>query len=614
MKKKLHLKPFLTICVIALLIPSCEQESSPTANHDLIKQVATGLTTPVYIEGDVTWTIEERMEHYGVPGVSIAVIHKGEIAWAKGFGVMDKESQAPVTSETLFQASALSIPVSAYGALRMVEAGKVELDENINSYLKSWKLPDSEFTRKKKATIRNILNHSAGITLHATPGYSSSSKRPTLIEVLSGTSPAINEPIAVNREPDVSYYISYTGYGIIQQMMVDMEGKPFSEIIYDLVLQPLAMTNSTFSLSLSQEQLAKAATAYEQDGAMVEGKRFVHPVSAGRGLWTTPTDLAKFLIHVQQTLKGNRDHGLSQEMTRLMVTPHSESSYGPGADYGLGFQLVNKKEVYLRHWGWNRGYYSEFMVNREGDYGVVVMTNNTFPAFNAEVIRAVARTYGWDDYVPEHTRIPIDQPLADAITGRYQANNAIVEVYQLDDQLFFKNILDVEAQELIKISENLFARRTANRLIQFNPGTENETATLISKDRYDDTIATTMVKKDQRDKSPVEYLLEGNQEAALVAYRALQDTDPAHPMIAEEYIDDIGFDFLYSDRKKLAQSTFKVNTVLYPKSSRVFHSYARACKELGETDLAIESFSKSLELNPQNNLAAHELEGLQKGD
>ncbi|MDW3195226.1 MAG: serine hydrolase [Cytophagales bacterium] len=614
MKKKPNLKSFIATLIIALLVPSCAQESTSSKSQELIEKVATGLTTPVYIDGDATWSIEERMEHYGVPGVSIAVIHKGEIAWAKGFGVMDKESQAPVTSETLFQASALSIPVSAYGAIRMVEQGKVELDENINSYLKSWKVPESEFTKEKKATIRNILNHSAGITLHATPGYSSSTPRPTLIEVLSGTSPAINEPIAIKREPDVSYYISYTGYGIIQQMMVDVEGRAFPGIMDDLVLAPLAMTNSTFSLELSQEQLARAATAYEQDGAMVEGKRFVHPVSAGRGLWTTPTDLAKFLIHVQQTLKGKRDHGLSQEMTRTMVTPHSVSSYGNGLDYGLGFQLVNKKEVYLRHWGWNRGYYSEFMVNREGDYGVVVMTNNTFPAFNAEVIRAVARTYGWDDYVPEHTKVPIDQTLADEITGRYQASNSIVEVYQENDQLFFKNILDVNAQELIKVSDNLFARRTANRLIQFNPGTENETATLVSKDRYDESFATTLVKKDQGDKSPVEYLLDGDLDGALEAYSTLQDADPDHPMIEEEYIDDIGFDFYHSDRKKLAQNTFKVNTMLYPESSRVYHSYARACKDLGDTDLAIENFSKSLELNPENNLAAHELEELRKGE
>lgn len=609
------MKIITSVLLGIILLQSSAAQTNIDASIDLIKQVETGLTTPVYISGDSTWSIEERMEYYGIPGVSIAVINEGKIAWAKGYGVMDKESKIPVTEQTLFQASSLSIPVSAYGALRLVEQGKVPLDENINSFLKSWQVPDNEFTKEKKATIRNLLNHSAGINLHATPGYSLDSTIPTLVEVLNGTSPAKNEPIAINKEPDESYYISYTGYGIIQQMMIDVEGKEFPEIMNDLVLEPLEMTNSTFNPSLSQAQINRAATAYLQDGTMVEGKRFVHPVLASRGLWTTSKDLANFIIHVQQILKGNRDKGLSRELTRLMVTPHSVSSYGPGSEYGLGFQIINRKEeTYLRHWGWNQGFYAEFIAHRDKDYGVVVMTNTTFPAFNAEVIRAVARAYEWENYAPKHTKLSIDQPLANEVIGRYKANIAIIEVFKENDQLFFKDILDTNAQELIRVSDNLFARRNTSRLIRFERNAENDVVNLISADRYDETIATTLVKIEDSQKSPVEFLLEDDFENAFQAYSRLKERDPDHPALTEDYLNDLGYRFYHEDRMTLSQNTFKVNTKLYPGSYQAYASYAEACDKAGNTDLAIQNYSKSLELNPKNGKARERLRELENSE
>lgn len=487
-----------SICVlhILLLVQSCIEKPSSDGTTDSIKRVESGLTTFLQIEGDSTWSIEERMEHYGIPGVSVAVIDDGKIAWTKGYGVMDRESKDPVTRQTLFQASALSIPVSAYGALRLVEEEKVTLDENINNYLKSWQLPETEFTKEKKATIRNLLNHSAGITLHATPAYSLESTIPTLIEVLNGTSPAANEPIMVNREPDVSFYISYTGYGIIQQMMMDIEGKEFPEIMDDLVLQPLGMTNSTFSASLSTEQVSRAATAYLQDGSTVEGKRFVHPVLAGRGLWATAEDLAKFIIHIQQTLKGNRTSGLSREMTELMVTPHSVSSYGPGFEYGLGFQIFDRKdETYLRHWGWNDGFYAEMVAHRNKQYGVVVMTNTTSPSFNGEVIRAVAQAYEWDNYVPIYKRVEIEPSLVDQITGRYQGEDVTVDVFHKEGQVFVKNIDEESTEELIRVADSLFVRRNASRLIKFKQDPKNSgVVQLAYLNRNDEAVVSALTK------------------------------------------------------------------------------------------------------------------------
>ena len=609
----------IVILLTLVLFQSCADEPKADPTIDLRKKVETGLTTQVYIEGDTTWSIEERMEHYGVPGVSIAVIKDGEIAWTKGYGVMDKESKSPVTNETLFQASALSIPVTAYGALRLVEQDKVALDENINSYLTSWKIPENEFTRENKVTLRNLLNHSAGIhpIFINNGGFNVNEKTPTLVETLNGIYPAKNEPVTVNKEPSESVRFAYTSFAPVQQMMLDIEGKTFPELMHELVLQPLEMNHSSFGQSLTTEQLAKVATAYLKDGTSVEGKRHIYPTMAAFGLWTTAEDYAKFMTNIQQTLDGKSTKGLSKELTELMGTPQYEVRISSGqGTIGLGFQLQNRNnEIYLRHHGTNTGFYAEVMAHRDKGYGVVVMTNSNFPAFNAEVIRAVAKVYEWDSFVPIYKKVDVQPDFADKITGRYLFNGRVVEVFQKDNQLLYKNILRVEAEELIKVSDSSFVRRNSTLLMQFKPNTENEMFDLQYVDSEDGTIIATFMKMDADQKEPVEFLLEGDFEKALEAYSTILKDNPNYPTAAENYLKDLGDNMFYTrNRTQLAQHIYKMNTILYPQSFKVYEDYGKICKALGNIDLAIENYSKSLEINPKNNNAKHVLEELQKSE
>ncbi|MEE9363551.1 MAG: serine hydrolase [Cellulophaga sp.] len=607
------MKNSISVLIILILFQSCAKESNTDTTIDLIKKVETGLTTRVHIAGDSTWSIEERMKHYGIPGVSIAVIHNGEIAWTKAYGVMDKESQTPVTTQTLFQAAATSMPVTAYGALRLVEQHKLGLDEDINSYLKSWKQPENEFTKEDKVTLRNLLNHSAGIYPRGTGSYSINEKIPTLVEILNGTPPASNEPITVNKKPGESVRFAYASYVPIQQMMLDVEGETFPEIMHELVLQPLEMNNSTFNQALTSEQLTKVATGYLQDGSMVKGGRNIQPAMASGGLWTTAEDYAKFITNIQQTLKGKRTKGLSKDLTELMGTPYGVGNSGWSYTLGLGFQLLNRNDdIYLRHHGWNTGFYAEILAHRDKGYGVVVMTNSTFPEFNAEVMRSVAQAYGWDNYVPVHQKMEIEPSSVVEITGRYQSDDVIVEIFQKGSQLFYKNILDEQGVELIKVSDSLFVRRNSSRFIQFKPGSENGVINLQYLNRNDGAIISSLAKVASDEKSPVEFLLEGDFENALIAYKNLMELDPTHPTVSEGYINDIGYDFYHADRMTLSLNTFKVNMMLYPDSYKVYDSYAKACMKTGDIDLAILNYSKSLELNPQNNRARSRLVELQK--
>ncbi|MEP0985060.1 serine hydrolase [Ekhidna sp.] len=599
------MKNSISIFFFLILFQSCTEKSNEDTTAERIKNVETGLTTWVHIEGDSTWSIEERMKHYGIPGVSIAVIDNYEVAWTKAYGVMDKESRTPVTTQTLFQAAATSMPVTAYGALRLAEENDLDLDENINRYLTSWKVPEIEFTKEEKVTLRNLLNHSAGIHPRGTGSYTTDAKAPTLVEILNGTPPASNEPITVNKAPGESVRFAYASYVPIQQMMEDIAGKTFPEIMKEHVLQPLEMNSSTFNQTLTAEQLEKVATGYLQDGSMVKGGRHIYPAMASNGLWATAGDYAKFIAHVLQ----------SKKLKASMGTPYGVENAGWSFTLGLGFQLLNRNgEIYFRHHGWNRGFYAEIAAHRDKGYGVVVLTNSTFPAFNAEVMRAVALAYDWSNYVPVHQKMEIEQSYADEITGRYQSDDVIAEIYQVDNRLFYKNILDEEGVELVKVSDSLFIRRNSSRLIQFKPDPENGAISLQYLNRNDGALISFLTKVTNDEKSPVEFLLEGDFENALTAFKNLKELDPTHPMASEYYINDVGFDFYHSDRMTLSLNTFKVNMALYPDSYKVYDSYAEACMKAGDTDLAILNYSKSLELNPQNNGARHHLTELQKSE
>ncbi len=595
---------FILLAIVVL--QSCAEAPVKAPTIDKIKQVEMGLTAPVYIEGDTTWTIEEGMSVYGVPGVSIAVINNGEIEWSKSYGVMNKEDKSPVTEQTLFQAASISKPVTAYAALTLVEQNKVDLNEDINTYLKSWELSNNEFTEEKKVTLKNLLNHSAGTTVHGFLGYSPGLPVPTLLEVLNGTSPANSGTIFVDKVPEESFRYSGGGYNIVQQMMIDVEGNTFPEIMNALVLDPLEMNNSTYAQPLEGAQLQLAATGYLPDGSMTKGKRHTYPEMAPAGLWTTAEDLAKFAISIQQALKGGQVKGLSQEMTTKMLTPFVEDFIG------LGIFIEKKKdEIYFEHGGWNEGFSSQLIAHKDKGYGVVVLTNSNHPAFISELIRSVALAYEWDQFVPVYKKLELDHTSLSKIEGRYALNgNNLVELFQAKDQLFYKE-LGEDWHELVRISDSTYVKRQDNyRLFQFKPSTDQQKAQMLILKAENGKLIDSYARLDSDEKIPFEFLIDGEFNEALEAYQALILTDPNDPASDENNLNNVGYRYLLDDQITLAKDIFKVNMALYPNSFNVYDSYAEACLENGETDLAIEYYEKSISLNPDNVNAIEIVKGL----
>jgi CubicO group peptidase (beta-lactamase class C family) len=338
-------------------------------------------------------TLQQLMERFHVPGVSVAVIRDFEIHWAKGYGVADVESGARVDADALFQAASISKPVTAMAALRAVQDGRFSLDADINTILKSWKLPAGEFTRRQPVTPRALMSHTSGLgDGFGFPGYHPSAARPTIVEILNGSKPSNVGPVLMEREPFSAAKYSGGGVTLMQLALMDALGKPFPEIMQSLVLGPVGMTHSAFEQPLSPERDRHATRAHNGGGRAMDTKWHVYPELAAAGLWTTPTDLAKFAIEIQKTSLGRSARALNQSTVREMLTP-----VGVG-DYAVGLAITKKGEGwYFAHGGSNWGFQCDLLAHRLKGYGVAIMTNSDSgrPVINAIEDR-VAAAYGWD--------------------------------------------------------------------------------------------------------------------------------------------------------------------------------------------------------------------------
>jgi CubicO group peptidase (beta-lactamase class C family) len=361
-----------------------------------------------------------------------------------------------VTPETLFQAASISKPISALAVLRLVQEGKLNLDEDVNVKLKGWRVPDNEFTMEQKVTLRRILSHSAGLTIDGFPGYPADEPLPKIAQILNGEKPANTKPVIVDIVPGAIWRYSGGGYTVMQLLLTEVTGKSFPDILDQEVLRPLGMSHSTFVQPLPKSLRRGAATAYGSDGMPIAGDFHTYPEMAAAGLWTTPSDLARAAIEVQKDYAGTSNMLLSKDMARQMLT-HQKDNWGLGvslaaADHPLRFG----------HGGSNEGFRCDFEAYIGSGQGIVIMTNaNSGDAIIGEIKRAVAQEYAWPDFKPERkTTIAVDLSTLSAYPGLYQTT--VGDVVQIvltlkDGRLFLQaDPFGAEPVELFPESESQF--------------------------------------------------------------------------------------------------------------------------------------------------------------
>ena len=369
---------------------------SSASTEARIARIARGIEPIESVKGEppVSLDIEKLMKLYNVPGLSVALIEDYEIAWTQSYGVTEPGGTTPVTAKTLFQAGSISKPVAAAGMLALVQKGKLSLDENVNEKLQTWKVPENEFTREQKVTLRRLASHSAGLTVHGFPGYDVNEKVPTLEQIFNGEKPANTAAIRVDFVPGTEERYSGGGVTIEQQLMMDVSGKQFPVLMKETVLDKIGMSDSSYEQPLPPARAAMTAGGVYADGKPVHGKWHVYPEMAAAGLWTTPTDLAKFAIEIARSKQGKSNKVLAQKTVQEMLTPQSK-------DFGIGFAVSRERPGEFGHDGADEGFQAVLVMNSDTGQGIAMMANSDYGILVAEeYMRSVAKEYNWK-YKPD---------------------------------------------------------------------------------------------------------------------------------------------------------------------------------------------------------------------
>jgi CubicO group peptidase (beta-lactamase class C family) len=371
-----------------------------------IGQITNNLRPVTGLEGKLNppQTLRDRMAYYHTPGVSIALINDFELDWAQGFGLRDTRGASTVTTETLFQAGSISKPIFALGVMRLAQDGQLDLDDDIHRYLASWHLPANEGWQPA-ITWRQLLSHTAGLTVHGFPGYQASERLPTVSQILNGDSPANTAKVEVTIFPGTQFRYSGGGFTVAQQALVDLLQKPFPKIMDELVLTPLGLSNSTYEQPLPKSLAKRAATAHPWKGIPLKGKFHIYPEMAAAGLWTTATDLAKAGVELLQVLNARKAPALlAQETIEAVLRPQLDhQKVGEGEFAGIGFFCNGKDDAfYFGHKGMDEGFLAQMRFYKNNGKGAVVMINSNegHPLLD-EIMRALAQEYEWPNALPK---------------------------------------------------------------------------------------------------------------------------------------------------------------------------------------------------------------------
>ena len=407
------------------------RERRQDAASDRIARVENGLLPRAVPQGQAgkPMSIAARMAYHGVPGMSMAVIEDGRLAWARAYGLRDRTRKLPVDTETLFQAASLSKTVTAFGAMILVQQKRLDLDGDVNQWLHSWKTD-------KGITLRRLLSHTAGLSVDGFSGYGPGAKLPTLTQILNGESPANNDPVRVVGPIGTQVRYSGGGYVVVHQLVIDVTRSGFEDFMRREVFTPLRMTHSTFHQPLPADTARNAASGHQRDGSQVADGAMIHPELAAAGLWTTPNDLAQLLIELQEALAGRPTRALKTEMAQEMLTGRIDNA-------GLGVFLAgpNGSSRRFTHSGRNAGFDSRIVAYKNGGQGAVIMINrNNNEAFIDEVLESVAREYGWPDYLssaPQSVYAEVTASIQASYAGEYQAAGRPALTIVLENEKLF---------------------------------------------------------------------------------------------------------------------------------------------------------------------------------
>ena len=430
--------------------------------------------------------IEADLERLRVPGASWALIDGGAIVHRAGVGRMAGDRADPVTATTLFQACSISKPIAAFAMLRLVDRGLLDLDEDVNGRLTSWRVPPTAGWQPV-VTLRQLVSHSAGLTTSGFPGYRHDDELPTTVQVLDGVPPANTFSVRVDTVPGTQFRYSGGGTLVMQRLLEDVTGTPFRRLMRELVLDPLGMDDSDYAQPLPVELHHTAATAHDGAGRPVEGRWHTYPELATAGLWTTPGDLATFALAVQHAYAGGEGALLSPELSRELLTPQVPATDRTGGIYQLGLGLFlggSGRASRFGHSGGNEGFRCHLIAYRETGQGAAIMTNGENGVYLVQkTLASIADAFEWPDYPKEVAEL--DEPDATrlaALEGTYQLRGAMTLSLVRDGRDLLVTFSGQRPIVFTPVSADSFVSRSSDTSLRFDPVGDVSSVTFIQND------------------------------------------------------------------------------------------------------------------------------------
>lgn len=549
------------------------------------------------------------MRYYKVPGATIAVIKDFKIDWAKGYGLADTLKKIPVTTETMFSAGSISKFLMAVTALKMVESKQIELERPINNYLTSWKIAENDFTRKTPITLRLLLSHSAGTSQSSYFGFIPTQPLPTIVEILSGAKISETRPVVVNSEPNKEFRYSGGGSMIAQMALMDISKLRFSDLTQQILFDKLGMRNSTFEQPITEKFVKQSSLAYSS-ASWFKGMPYVYPQQAAAGLYTTPTDLAKFFIDVQKSYIG-KGRVLNKATAKQMLSPQQNVSDGSYKEQiGIGPFLIQRTDnkdpdgVYFEFTGVNAGFLAYGIASVTNGNGVIIMLNSgdNVNGLGKEIRRAVAKVYDWTNFLPTEIQpISLTDTELDKFVGRYRMATDEVLYLRREKNYLVENINEGNDIYCFPISKDTIVFTDYNIKGFF---VRNDKGEIIGLQNIYQEKPMQKMKDDEF--SPSEYLTMKKFDEAKKAFGAIK--------MNEYQITYLAYDLM--NKKPL--NTDAVKTILdiaieqHPNSSIVHSRWGDYYLKLNDKPNAIKSYLKALELDPNDEKTKETLENLRK--
>lgn len=455
------------ILLFIIGIIGCTNQNSKQDNKNIniigdkhIENIENNLVPVHYLKDNIDKkSISQMMEDENIPGVSIALFDNGKITW-QTYGYANLIDSIKVTQNTVFNGASLSKPVTAMAALNLVEQGVLTLNEDINKYLEGWKVPENKFTEHEKVTLKRLISHTAGFERYVQSSFFPDEELPTIEQMLAGEKPSVDPAVSVVSVPGQKEVYSNPGYSVLEKLLEDVTDKAFHDILAELIFEPVHMTHSSFEQPVPNHLSQQMATSYSNELEPYPYKLF--PFKAAGGIWTTPTDLAKFLVTVLEDHHLGTNVILSKKMTDSLFTKNPTR---------LGFAKIYNDEspdILFEHWGSNSGFTCYMVSSLQHKQGVVVMTNSdNGTSFLSYVARAVAIEYNWDLLQPKvFDPIALDRMEINKFTGKFKGGNEVLEFEMIKGNLHFLSATDTTSK-LIAVAENKFIAQTDNTLYEF---------------------------------------------------------------------------------------------------------------------------------------------------